>query len=209
MQQEQEGGYLPEGWLSVDFLFPSVNYTGWISTEEVKEYLDNFEVMFKEGYEEAKEEYLEYSSDFRRKLREELNLNNSSWVSEEKLNEYIEQFEVMFHKGYEEAKEEFHNRVKEEMKKMRELKVRLQAAIEEGKRVVNSYDWKEKYNESMALFEEMKTQVQTSVKAGLQTALREGREVSSELKRKYNETMSVLGDMRADLQSSVSRELGM
>ena len=186
-----------------------MNYTGWISAEEVNEYLDNFEVMFKEGYEEAKEEYLEYSSDFRRKLREELNLNNSSWVSEEKLNEYIEQFEVMFHKGYEEAKEEFQNRAKEEMKKMRELKVRLQAAIEEGKRVVNSYDWKEKYNESMALFEEIKTQVQTSVKAGLQTALREGREVSSELKRKYNETMSVLGDMRADLQSSVSRELGM
>merc|ERR1712241_765267 len=60
----------------------------------------------------------------------------------------------------------------------------------------------------MALFEEMKTQVQTSVKAGLRTALREGRGVSSELKRKYNETMSVLGDMRADLQSSVSRELG-
>ena len=80
-------------------------------------------------------------------------------MSDEKINEYIEQFEVMFHKGYEEAKEEFQNRVREEMKKMRELKVRLQAAIEEGKRVVNSYDWKEKYNESMTLFEEMKTQV--------------------------------------------------
>ena len=88
--------------------------------------------------------------------------NASKWMSDD-VNEYFVKIEASFDKfvdqmkdDYTELSSEVRARVTKDMERLREIKERVKEAMIEQREAVRSYDWRQRLNETMAVFDDIR-----------------------------------------------------
>jgi len=91
--------------------------------------------------------------------------NASNWMSAAvpDVNEYFDKIEASFAKfvdqmrsDYTELSSEVRVKVTKDLETLRELKERVKEAMEEGREAVSSYNWRQRLNETMTVFDDIK-----------------------------------------------------
>ena len=79
------------------------------------------------------------------------------------VNEYFDKIEASFAKfvdqmrsDYTELSSEVRVKVTKDLEILRELKERVKEAMEEGREAVSSYNWRQRLNETMTVFDDIK-----------------------------------------------------
>ena len=91
--------------------------------------------------------------------------NASNWMSVAvpDVNEYLDKIEASFAKfvdqmrsDYTELSSEVRIKVTKDLETLRELKERVKKAMVEGRETVSSYNWRQRLNETMTVFDDLK-----------------------------------------------------
>ena len=91
--------------------------------------------------------------------------NASNWMSEAvpDVNEYFDKIEASFAKfvdkmksDYTELSSEVRIKVTKDLETLRELKERVKEAMLEGREAVSSYNWRQRLNETMTVFDDVR-----------------------------------------------------